>query len=159
MKNKTLVIFCLFQFFVLCVYGQNHLKTEDVFDKYQKKQGSLFVQLGKDVLSQGSKISLYKSLIIDEDPTVLADIRKAMESDTSQKLAITEVRSNGVLQSGSYFIGTNNNENEYLLYKYKNKKITLVYLKGDFNSRNLDNELKKLKDLFIYINNKKIKIQ
>ncbi len=159
MKYKAIILLCLFQLLTIQSYAQEHLKINGIFEKYGKQQGSLFVQLAKDILSQGSNLTLYKSLIINDDPSVRQDIKYAVDSDIYGKLAISEVRVNGVVESGSYFIGTNKGENEYLLYKYKDKKITVVYMRGNFSSKRLDNELKKLKDLFIYVNNKRLKIQ
>ena len=159
MKYKLLIVLCMFQVIVVSVAGQNHLKIKDIFDQYGKQEGSILVQLSSDVLSQGSNISFYKSLIIDSNQQIEKGILEAVKSDTKNKLVVSEVKKNGKTESGSYFLGSKSSVSEFILYKDKGGKITLVYLKGNFAPDRLDNELKKLKDLFIYVNNKRLKIQ
>jgi hypothetical protein len=48
---------------------------------------------------------------------------------------------------------------EYILFtNNKSKKMTLIYIKGNFPPDQLGKELLELKDLFIKVNNKKIKL-
>ena len=146
---------------VLSAFAQNRLKIQDVFDKYGKQDGSVLVQLSTDILSQGSKMTFYKSLIIGEDNRKELEILEAIKADTKDRPIISEVKKDGKIDSGTYYLMTNNHtkESEYILYKKNSKKITLVYIKGKFSPNELDMELKKLKDLFIYVNNKRIKLQ
>ncbi|WP_029905672.1 hypothetical protein [Prevotella sp. 10(H)] len=160
MKQKIFILSIVVQFISLCAFSQNSaLKTEEMFDKYGKREGSVLLQLSSDVLSQGSNITFYKSLILDENTQNRQDILNALKSDTQGKITISEVKKDGLIESASYYIGRNKTSNsEFILYKNKGKKITLVYLKGNFPSGHLEVELKKLKDLFIYVNNKRIKL-
>lgn len=140
--------------------AQDHLKIKSIFDKYGKKEGSILVQLSSDILSQGSNITFYKSLIINQNTPIEREILEAVKTDINGKIIVSEVKKNGKIESGSYYLGKNSSPvSEFLLYKNKGGKITLVYLKGNFPSGHLDDELKKLKDLFIYVNNKRLKIQ
>lgn len=141
--------------------AQNHLKIKDVFDRYGKQEGAVLVQLSTDILSQGSRMTLYKSLVINNNDRKAAEIIEAVKADTNGKPIMTEVKKDGKIDSGTYYLGTNKatKESEFILYKRNSNKITLVYIKGKFPSGELDKELKKLKDLFIYVNNKRIKLQ
>lgn len=160
MKCKIFILLCILQVVSLSVVAQDHLKIKNVFDRYGKKEGSILVQLSSDVLSQGSNITFYKSLIISYNKQVETEILDAVKADINNKIIITEVKKNGHTESGSYYLGNNASSiSEFILYKNKGGKITLVYLKGNFSSDRLDEELKKLKDLFIYVNNKRLKIQ
>lgn len=141
------------------LFAQNHLKLGGIFEKYGKTQGTTLVQLGKDVLSQGSKMTLYKSLEVKSSDAVNKEILEALEADIRNKAIISESRKSGKIESGTYYIGKNgNNEDEYILFKMRKDKISLVYLRGNFSPQNLEYELNKLKDLFIYVNNKRIKL-
>ena len=161
MKYKIFIISCILQFISLTVLAQDHLKIKEIFDKYGKQEGSILVQLSSDVLSQGSRITFYKSLIMDESTLKERETLYSLKSDTENNLIISEAKQNGKIESGTYYIGKDKsgNNNEFILYKKKSNKITIVYLKGNFPPNKLDSELKKLKDLFIYVNNKRLKIQ
>ncbi|MDU1890658.1 MAG: hypothetical protein E6767_08210 [Dysgonomonas sp.] len=159
MKNKTLILACLLLFPILA-YTQNNLRVNDVFEKYGKQEGSVLVQLSSDVLSQGnSRIVFYKSMITDTNSIKEQDVQRALKEDIKGNLIISEIKKGGRIESGTYHLGKNNNIHKYILYKNKSNKITLVYLEGKFPPEKLDYELKKLKDLFIYVNNKRIKLQ
>lgn len=160
MKQKLFILLCLFQITCVSAIAQDHLRIKDVFNKYGKQEGSILVQLSTDILSPKSNITLYKSLIINYTPQLESEIMSAVKTDINNKIIISEVKRSGHIESGSYYLGYNKSkENEFILYKNKGGKITLVYLKGDFPSGHLEVELKKLKDLFIYVNNKRLKIQ
>ena len=159
MKQKIFIIIAIFQSVALTAYAQDHLKIKEVFDKYGKQKGSVLVQLSTDILSQGNcRISVYKSLVMDEDAPKTQFTTQSIEVDIKKGSKISETNKNGKLELATYTLKVNNKSNEYILYKNKSKKITLVYLKGDFPPQQLDSELNKLKDLFIYVNNKRIKI-
>jgi len=158
MKSKILILI-ICQIAILPIIAQEHLNIKNVFDKYGKQEGSVLVQLSTDILSQGSKITFYKSLIINESDDVSNTIIRAVESDVKKGSKISEIKKNGKIETGTYVIKMSDNSYEYILFKNKSKKLTLVYLKGNFAPDNLDKELSKLKDLFIYVNNKRIKLQ
>lgn len=161
MKYKLFILLCIAQLFSASALAQEHLRIKDIFDKYGKREGSILVQLSTDILSPKSNITFYKSLIISYSPVIESEITTALKTDIEDRIIISEVKKNGRIESGSYFLGNENskNTNEFILYSIKDSKITLVFLRGDFSSKKLDHELKKLKDLFIYINNKRLKLQ
>ena len=161
MKHKIVALFCFFLVGTAFSMAQTNLNVNDVFDRYGKQEGSVLVQLASDILSQGgSKITFYKSLIIDDLPHIKQDIQNAIKADVEGKIIISEVKKNGQIESCSYYLGKDkSSKSEFILYSNKGRKITVVYLKGNFSPAHLDNELKKLKDLFIYVNNKRLKIQ
>lgn len=158
--RKTLTICCMLLIIAISAFTQDHLKIEDIFDKYGKQEGSTLVLLSSDVLSQGSNMTLYKSLIMDESTEKEQETLNAIKADTKDKIILSEVNKNGWIVSRSYYLGSNKSSvNDFILYRKKGDKITLVYVKGKFPSNQLEHELKKLKDLFIYVNNKRIKLQ
>lgn len=160
MKYKLLILLCFSQILCVSVMAQNNLRIIDIFDKYGKKEGSILLQLSTDILSPKTDITLYKSLMIDYTPVIESEIISAVKTDIEKKIIISEVKKNGRIESGSYYLGNNNSEtNEFILYKKKENKITLVYMKGEFPSSRLEKQLEKLKDLFIYVNNKRLKLQ
>ncbi|MFT4222435.1 hypothetical protein [Dysgonomonas sp.] len=157
MKHKILILICLLQIAVLAA-AQDHLGIKNIFDKHGKQEGSVLVQLASDVLSQGSDINLYKSLVMDYSTQKEQDILSYLKQDITS--IISDVKKNGKTESGTYLVGSGKDKvYEYILYKNKSNKITVVYLKGNFPPKKLDSELNKLKDLFIYVNNKRLKIQ
>lgn len=161
MKHKIVFIIMACLIIPLSGTAQSHLKIKSVFDSYGKQEGSVYVQLSTDVLSQGSKITLYKSLITSSDEEKSKTIMEAVEADIQNSDKISEMKKNGLIESGTYYLKdkSSSKENEYLLYKHNPGKITVVYLKGKFPPSELDSELKNLKNLIIYINNKRIKLQ
>ena len=157
MKHKILILICLLQVPLLAT-AQDHLGIKNIFDKHGKQEGSVLVQLASDVLSQGSNITLYKSLVMDYSAPKEQDILFYLKQDIIS--IISEVKKNGKTESGTYLVASGKDKlYEYILYKNKANKITVVYLKGTFPPKKLDSELNKLKDLFIYVNNKRLKIQ
>lgn len=163
MKYRLFILLFISQMLTIYVTAQEHLQIKNVFDEYGKQKGSVLVQLSTDILSQGSKITFYKSLITDESDAKNRLIREAIDEDIKSATKISELKKDGVIQSGTYYLNMGKNKStkahEYILYKNKSDKITLVYLRGDFPPQELDYELKKLKDLFIYVNNKRLKLQ
>ncbi|MFV0328700.1 MAG: hypothetical protein ACK5KL_02570 [Dysgonomonas sp.] len=161
MKHKIFILFCLIQVFAISAVAQENLKVNDIFDKYGKQEGSVLVQLSSDVLSQGSNITFYKSLIMDNNIAKERDVLNLLKPDIEKNLIISDVKKNGKVESGTYYVGKDKSgkSSEFILYKCKSDKITVVYLKGNFPPAKLDSELKKLKDLFIYVNNNRLKIQ
>lgn len=160
MKHKIFILSCFLLIVSTSVLAQDHLKIKGIFDKYGKQEGSTLVLLSTDILSQGSDITLYKSLITEYDNEKEQEVLNALRQDTKDKIILSEVKKNGKIESCTYYLGNNTSkESDFILYKKKGGKITLVYVKGNFPSGSLEYELRKLKDLFIYVNNKRIKLQ
>ncbi len=162
MKNKYLVGLLLFFLFAGgASTAQTGLQTEKIFETYGKQKGAILLELATDVLGDHTRMTLYKSLVVpSEDPTVAA-IATAIGNDIAGGSKLMETQKNGRTETGYYCLKRNleSKTYEYILYKEKSKKITLVYIRGDFPPHQLENELGKLKDLFVYVNNKRIKLQ
>ncbi len=146
-------------FFAFNAEAQKHLKINDVFKEYGMKDGSILVELSTDVLSGNSNISFYKSLVMTTNDLRTNDCVSALNEDIKKGTKLIESKKNGNLETGYYVVGRDKNVYEYILYKNKSKKLTLVYLKGNFPPDELEEELSGLKDLFLYINNKRIKLE
>lgn len=161
MKRKIIIIITLLSIACIHAWGQSNTDIKSVFDKYGKQQGVVFVQLSHDILSQGSNISVYKSMTIKESKEIKTkEISRQLLNNKNDWKTISEVQKNGVVESGSYNLGKDESGklNTFLLLKNKNQKLTILYLEGSFASNHLDRELKSLKDLFIYVNNEKVKL-
>ena len=161
MKHQTSILCFCMVFLSLCsMKAQQNLKINHIFEDYGMKEGSVLVELSTDVLSNNTKISFYKSLIMTEHSTRENDCIKAVKQDLQSGSKLMETHKNGKIETGYYVLKHDKQSKtyEYILYKNKSKKLTLVYLKGDFPPRELEQELERLKDLFIYVNKKRIKL-
>jgi hypothetical protein len=156
---------CLLYFLPLCSfsYAQQGLNIEQIFRDYGKKEGSVQIELAKDVLGDHTKLNRYKSLIVLSNSIVLDAMRKAMQTDFDDKggSIIKKSLKDGKLIETTYCLKKNNRspDYEYILFTVKEEKITLVYLRGEFPPDCLTNELQNLKNLFIEVNNKQLKLQ
>lgn len=160
MKLKIIILYIgMILFFAFNAEAQKHLKINDVFKEYGMKDGSILVELSTDVLSGNSNISFYKSLVMTTNDLRTNDCVSALNEDIKKGTKLIESKKNGNLETGYYVVGRDKNVYEYILYKNKSKKLTLVYLKGNFPPDELEEELSGLKDLFLYINNKRIKLE
>jgi hypothetical protein len=144
--------------------AQQTLSVDTVFYSLGRQKGSVLINLMKEVLEKHSKIEHYKCLMITSNPAVEKQIVDAVDRDFAREgkrgntLVIKEIKKDGIYKTFYFCVGIQNTslEREYILYKTTDGKITLIYLKGQFISGDLDRELKNLKKLFIKLNNKQI---
>lgn len=160
MYLRKIITFTLFLCFSVLAFSQEQAQIKVVFDSYEKRKGTVAIQLSHDVLSQGCDLHLYKSLsFADIDNEEKDGIIKKLLINKNQYTVIREVAKNGKIEIGSYSLGkTRDNKEAYLLIKSSDKKLNIVYIIGNVAPNMLEKELKKLKQLFIYSNNKKINI-
>lgn len=160
MNLKKIIPVLIFICFSVSVFAQDQAEIKAVFKKYERRKGTVAVQLSQDVLSQGSNLYLYKSLsFADVGEEEKNNIIQSLLQKKKEYSVISEAIKNGKIQSGSYSLGkTRNNKESYLLIKSNDNRLNVVYIVGDVAPNQLDKELKKLKQLFIYSNNKKINI-
>lgn len=160
MNLKKIISLLFFLWFSAFAFSQQQAEIKAVFSKYEKQKGTIAVQLSRDVLSQGCNLHLYKSLsFADIDNEEKNNIIQELLVSKKQYSAISEVIQNGKIQSGSYSLGkSQQNKNMYLLIKSSNRKLNIVYIEGDVAPNQLEKELKKFKNLFVYSNNKKINL-
>jgi hypothetical protein len=136
--------------------AQKDLNINAVFDEYGKQQGSVLIELGKDVLGNHTRIRRYKSLIIPSDTAILRVAKAAVEVDCAGGHTLIESRKDGVFESASYCLkkDSKSTQYEYILFSNRSRKMTLIYISGSFPPDKLEKELTRLKDLFIQIKNK-----
>jgi hypothetical protein len=170
MKNmnrlKRFILLLAFILPGLLAQAQDGLNIEKIFKDYGKREGSALIELAKDVLGDNTKIDRYKSLIIAPDTVLLKATRKAINADFVKNghygngIVMMESKKDGKIESASYALGKDENSAnyEYILFTVKSKKMTLIYIRGNFPPKQLESELDKLKNLFIKANNKQIKL-
>ncbi|MDR3235466.1 MAG: hypothetical protein LBT48_01910 [Prevotellaceae bacterium] len=152
---KKIIVLSGFIFACICAEAQHNV--ENIFRNYGKRKGSTFIDLGKAVLGSHTKISRYKSLIFPADTALVNVI--ANEIKMSYRETLMESMKDGQFETGYYYVKMpNSSEYAYILFTNKSQLITLVYIFGTFPPDKLNNELNKLKDLFITVNDKQIKL-
>jgi hypothetical protein len=141
-------------------HAQKGLSIDTIFNDYGKREGSILIELAKDVLGHHTKINRYKSLILPANSGVVDSIIEAIRIDSKDGSILMESKKDGKIETGYYCLKKKDNSQdyEYILFTNKSKKMTLIYIKGNFPPNRLEDELDKLKDLFIKVNNKRIKL-
>ncbi|MDR2652148.1 MAG: hypothetical protein LBC68_07520 [Prevotellaceae bacterium] len=157
---KKIIVMSGFLLVCISAIAQKNLNIENIFENYGKKEGSVLIELTKDVLGNYTKINRYKSMIIPFDAEIADICANAVKTDIEDGIIIMESTKKGKIETAYYCLkkNDNNSDYEYILFTKKNKKITLIYLRGDFKPHKLESELNILKNLFITINNKQIKL-
>ena len=153
---KKICILFMFSLLLPQLQAQEYLHIKNAFDKYAKEKGAVFVQLSKDILSKGdTRIRFYKSMIISDNRQKADWILNLIEADRTEPDDLRKSSSGNKITTLICQIKSGKTrENEYILYKNIDKKVSLVYIRGDFLPEELDQELNKLKDLFIYVKEK-----
>ncbi len=141
--------------------AQKDLQADKIFETYGKQKGAVLIELSTDILAGHTNMKVYKSLTIATDDPLVAATTAAIENDINGGSKLIETQKNGKIETGYYCLKKKEGSSmyEYILYKEKSKKITLIYIRGTFPPNKLESELNKLKDLFIYVNNKRVKLQ
>jgi hypothetical protein len=158
---KKIIFLLAFLLLYSGVNAQKGLSIESIFQAYGKRDGSVLIELAKDVLGNNhTKINLYKSLIVSSDSAIVNASLKAILSDRENGSILLESQKNGKIETGYYCLEKKENspDYEYILFTNKSRKMTLIYLKGNFPPSRLEEELDQLKNLFLKVNNKRIKL-
>jgi hypothetical protein len=158
---KQLIFFSCFLLATGQADAQKGLAIEAIFNDYGKREGSVLIELARDILSGHTQIKRYKSLIIPSDSAIIQATAASIQNDLKNGRILMESRKNGKIESGYYCLTKEENvkEYEYILFTCQPEKMTLIYIRGTFPPRCLEDELNKLKKLFIKVNNKQIKLQ
>ena len=160
--NKVRRIVLVTGFLLMCfgASAQKDLNIGAIFDAYGKQEGSILIELGKDVLGNRTHIKRYKSLIIPSDTAMVRLTKEAINQDTQGGKKLFESRKDGKIEELSYCLKKDEQslDYEYILFSNKSRKMTLIYVRGNFPPERLESELRRLKDLFIKVNNKQIKL-
>ncbi|MDR1370528.1 MAG: hypothetical protein LBJ72_10480 [Dysgonamonadaceae bacterium] len=160
MKRILILSFLISLFTTGNLTAQQTLQTEQIFETYGKQEGAILIELSTDILAEHTNMKVYKSFTIASRVHVIAAATAAIKNDIQGGSKLMETRKNGRIETGYYCLKRQEDTvYEYILYKEKSKKMTLIYIRGYFPPRKLESELNKLKDLFIYVNNKRIKLQ
>ncbi|MDR1347163.1 MAG: DUF6108 family protein [Prevotellaceae bacterium] len=140
--------------------AQKNLHIDTVFENYGKRDGSVLIELAKDVLEHYTKITQYKSMIIPFDRQIADICTDAIAKDTRNGSIMMKSKKNGKTETACYCLPKSKDSRnyEYILFTSKNKEITLIYIRGNFAPSRLEDELNELKKLFIKVNNKRIKL-
>jgi hypothetical protein len=157
---KKIVFFVSFLLVYFSASAQKDLNIENIFNDYGKQEGSILIELVKDVLGNHTKINRYKSLIAPSDSAIIHAALSAIRNDSKDGSILMESMKNGKIETGYYCLKKKEDspEYEYILFTNKSKKMTLIYIKGLFSPDQLEIELDNLKNLFIKVNNKRIKL-
>jgi hypothetical protein len=128
------------------VHAQSDLQISKVFDIYGKKKGVVMVELSDEMLGSYD-LSLFKSIIIRNDPAAADFIRKCIEKDQEGAKKIKQVMANGTLSTIFLQLPRKGKENRMILYNQTNAglMLTLVYLESETNVDDLMNLLLKKK--------------
>jgi len=159
--NPIKKILFLVIFLITCVFAgaQDNLNIETIFQEHGKQKGAIFIELAKDVLSDHTQIGRYKSLILPSDTSVVNATVNTIQKDLKNGKILMENKRDGKIETGYYCLKRQDSPDyEYILFTDKSQKMILIYLKGAFPPDQLEDELNKLKDLFIKVNNKRIKL-
>jgi len=159
-KIKRIVLVMGVLLACFAVSAQNGRSIGAIFDEYGKREGSIMIELGKDVLGSRTQIKRYKSLMIPSDTAMLRLTKEAIANDIKEGRKLFESRKDGKIESVSYCLKKDEqtSEYEYILFSDKSRKMTLIYVRGNFPPERLESELRRLKDLFIKVNNKQLKL-
>ena len=154
MKLKTILFILICQLAIPALFAQNDVQVKNIFEQYGKRKGSIMIQLSTDILSPRTRMSLYKSLVVKQDEDIVNSLGLVLDNAAKQGTKLTEISKSGRIENAAYYIEVKNSADtyDYILYNESKGQITFVYMRGNFPPKELDKELKKLKDLFIYIN-------
>ncbi len=158
---KKIMLLCLMVLPIGQILSQESLAIEKIFNMYGKKRGAVLIELSTDVLEGHTRISFYKSMITELSDFAQQEVIQAINDDMQGGKKVMETVKDGEVESGYYYLKREPYAplHEYILYKVKGKTVTLIYIQCDFVPSELKRELDKLKDLFIYVNDKRIKLQ
>ena len=117
---------------------QRDLKIQDVFTRYGKKKNVTMVELSKEMLETYG-MTLYKSIVIENDPEALRFTRQCLKADQNGARKIKEITDDGGVVSAYYQMpGKEKDINRFVLFKVNAKQvITLVYIEGELDSDDL----------------------
>jgi len=114
------------------VSAQQDLQVGKVFDQYGKKKGVVMVQLTKEML-QGYNFSLFKSIVIKNNPEAVNFARRCIEIDQEGAKKIKQIMQNGEVTSTVLQLAPRGKENRLILYNEsldEKKEVTLIYIES-----------------------------
>ena len=129
---KKIVLFLTALLPLAVINAQEPPEIEQIFEQYGKQQGSVLVELSTDVLGSHTKMTYYKSLITTYDSKIQNAFMQVIDKFMATGTKLIESQKDGQIETGYYFLGKEgkSQEYEYILYKSKSRKITLIYARG-----------------------------
>ena len=115
--------------------AQQDLQISKVFDRYGKAKGVVMVQLTKEMLKDYD-FSLFKSIVIKNNPEAAVFIRQCIEKDQEGAKKIKQVEQNGEVTSTILQLAPRGKENRLILYNESSddkKELTLIYLESEMD--------------------------
>ena len=139
---RVLLLLLLSLFSMGELTAQEGLKTNSIFEKYGKEKGATMVVLSGKALYE-HRLDRYQGITLVVDKDILHEIQYCLEADKKQARQIKEVISDGMITSGYYQLGEEDERvKRYILYKMGNDgTATLIYLEGGAESEELVNRL------------------
>lgn len=150
MRRSTKLCFLLFAMMALALpqhlAAQKDLQISKVFDIYGKKKGVTMVELSGEMLGDYN-LSLFKSIVINDDPAAGDFIRKCLAKDQEGAKKVKQVISSGSLSTIILQLPRKGRLNRLILYNATSSgyKITLVYLESSDEADDILNLLLKKK--------------
>lgn len=111
--------------------AQKDLQISKVFDLYGKKKGVTMVELSGEMLGDYN-LSLFKSIVINDDPAAGDFIRKCIAKDQEGAKKVKQVISSGNLSAIILQLPHKGRLNRMILYNATSSgyKLTLVYIES-----------------------------
>jgi hypothetical protein len=151
MRRSTKLYLLLFLTVALAIphqlHAQKDLQISKVFELYGKKKGVIMVELSKEALDEYD-FSLFKSIIIKNDPAAADFVRKCIAKDEEGAKKIKQVVKSGELTSIILQLARKGKDNRLILYNESpggERQITLIYLESQNDADDIINMLLKKK--------------
>jgi hypothetical protein len=101
--------------------AQNGLKIKKIFDDYSTGKGVVMVQLTNETMD-GFDFSLYKSILIKDNPVLVDLVQKSIEIDEAKATKVKKMESgNGNERKNTTFLLLPKHNNLFRLILYKNE--------------------------------------
>lgn len=124
---------------ILSMHAQNDLEIKKVFDRYGNKKGVVMVELTGEMLD-GYDFSLFKSLMIRENPEAADYIRKSLAKDETGAKKVKQVVVNGKPTSIYLQLPPKGKYHRLILFNEATKPdhvVTLIYIESKDDSEDV----------------------
>lgn len=121
------------------IQAQSDLEIKKVFDRYGNQKGVVMVELTGEML-EGYDFSLFKSLMIKENPEAADYIRKSLAKDETGAKKVKQVVANGKATSIYLQLPPKGKYHRLILFNEANKPdhvITLIYIESKDDSEDV----------------------
>jgi len=146
-KLYLLVLFAVALAIPHQLHAQKDLQISKVFDMYGKKKGVVMVEISGEML-ESYDFTLFKSIIIKNDPAAAEFARKCIAKDQEGAKKIKQVLNSGELTSIVLQLARKGKDNRLILYNESpggETQITLVYIESKIDVESIMNMILKKK--------------